>query len=173
MKKQFKKILKKVLEIFSDLKDNLILMDKKVLIIIGGVVLLILLVILLVIFTPRTLKCEQTVKNEGIINTNMIEIKYRKDTIKQIKTIYNYQAKTDKDKKDINQIKLAMENIAKVYKNMDGVVFTKTVDRVKVYQAEQIINFKEISDENLANIGIAHSYKQVRKNYEGSGFTCK
>lgn len=158
---------------FENLKDSLILMDKKKLLIIGVAILVIVALILLLTLSGKSVKCEQTVEFDNVTNKNTVEITYKGNKIKEVKTTYDYKTKEDKAKNVITQIKNSMQNLGKVYKGVTGVDFEQTNDKAKSYQAVQTINFKEISDEDLANIGIVRDYDKAKSNYEAAGFTCK
>ena len=166
-----KKIGNGLKNFFKNLKNTLILMDKKKLLIIILIIIIIIIVILVLLLKPKTIKCEQTVEFDNITNKNTVEITYKGDTIKEVKTTFDY--KTEDAKYVITQIKDSMQNLSKVYKNVTGVTFNQTKDKATEYQAVQTVDFKEISDEDLANIGIVRDYEQAKSNYEASGFTCK
>ena len=85
----------------------------------------------------------------------------------------DYKVSDKKDETVITQIKESMTNLSKVYKKITGVTFEETKSKNDSYQAVQTVNFKEISNEDLANIGIERSYKKAKSNYESAGFTCK
>lgn len=168
-----KKVLESLKKFFGNLKSSLALMDKKKLLIIIAVILVIIIVILLLMLKPKSIKCEQTVNFDDVTNKNTVEITYKGDKVKEVKTIFDYSADNNDAKKIVTQIKNSMQNLGKVYKNIDGVTFKQTKDKAKTYQAVQIVDFEQISNEDLANIGIVRNYKQAKSNYEASGFTCK
>lgn len=167
------KVLNGVKKGTGNIKDSLVLMDKKNLLIIFVVVIVIIVIILVLCLKPSKIKCEQTNDISGVTNKNTVEITYKGDQIREVKTTFDYKVSDKKDETVITQIKESMTNLSKVYKKITGVTFEETKSKNDSYQAVQTVNFKEISNEDLANIGIERSYKKAKSNYESAGFTCK
>lgn len=168
-----KKALNGVKKGAGNLKDSLVLMDKKALLFFLVIIIVVIVIVLVLCLKPSTIKCEQTNDINGVTNKNIVEITYKGDEIKEVKTTFDYKVGDKGSKKIITQIGESMTNLSKVYKEIKGVNFEETKSKDDSYRAVQTVNFEEISNDDLANIGIERSYKKAKTNYESAGFTCK
>lgn len=140
---------------------------------IGIIVLIIVVLLVIFIFKPGKIKCTQTNDIKGVTNKNTIEIVYKKDKVKEVTTTFNYVAKSKDKESIVKQIKTSMNNLGKVYKDIDGVEYKNKKDKSNEYEVVQIVNFDEISDKDLSNINIPREFKKAKSSYEAAGFSCK
>ena len=156
-----------------NLKNALRKVDKRVWYVLLALLVLILIIIIILCLGSKSVTCKQTNDINGVTNNNVIVIKYKKDAVREVETTYDYTAKDKNSKQVLGQIKESIANLQKVYKDVEGVTFKDVKSEDEYYKFIQTIDFKKISDENLAKVGIEKSYSKAKGNYESAGFKCK
>lgn len=156
------------------LNDRIIKIDKNILVGVGALLLLALLLLIFSLLKAKTvLTCTQSLSNSTANTTERATFYFKKNHLYQIKAYYKNEPTAD--------FKYMMQDIYDNYKgNLEklkangGYDYTITLNNDSV-EKSATIDINNIPDSTKDAVGFNNTwlYKDVKKNLEDHGFTCK